>query len=253
MFSDSITRPDGNDHEGDVATACGRHGNVTGIFVRMSVKRVVLYGVGSPLVIDAEETCLRADVEIVAAIRNVEGAVYVTDAVRVIASAEVTDAERECDFLVVLFTPGYRRAAFEDALSMGFARAATVVDPTSPVARSAEIGCGVFINAGCVIAGGCSLGDGVLVNRSASIGHHARIRDYASIGPGVVIAGNVTIGRGATIGAGSVVLPQTEIGDNAVVGAGSVVRTSVPANSLAVGNPSRIAKTGIAGYNGISI
>jgi len=104
-----------------------------------------------------------------------------------------------------------------------------------------------------VIAGGCSLGDGVLVNRSASIGHHARIRDYASIGPGVVIAGNVTIGRGATIGAGSVVLPQTEIGDNVVVGAGSVVRTSVPANSLAVGNPSRIAKSGIAGYNGISI
>ncbi len=219
----------------------------------MNVKRVVLYAVGSPLAIDAEETCARADVEIVAAIRNVEGPVYVTNAVRVIALAELTDGERECDVLVALFTPGYRRAAFENALSMGFARAATVVDPTSPVARSAEIGRGVYINAGCVIGGGCSIGDGVLVNRSASIGHHAHICDYASIGPGAVIAGNVTIGRGAMIGAGSIVLPEMEIGDNAVVGAGSVVRTSVPANSLAMGNPSRITKTGIAGYKGLSI
>jgi len=97
MFSDSLTRHDGNEREADVATAYGPHGNFTDIFVQMSVKRVVLYGVGSPLVIDAEETCFRANVEIFAAIRNVEGAVYVIDAVRVIASAEVTDAERECD------------------------------------------------------------------------------------------------------------------------------------------------------------
>jgi hypothetical protein len=30
-------------------------------------KRVVLYGVGSPLVVDAEESCARAGIEIVAA------------------------------------------------------------------------------------------------------------------------------------------------------------------------------------------
>ena len=218
-----------------------------------TARRVVLYGVGSPLVIDAEEACARAGVQIVAGVRNVDAPVYVTDAVRVIAPAELTEAERECGVLIVLFTPGYRRDAFAEALRMGFSRAATIVDPTSPVARSAEIGNGVFVNAGCVIAGACRLGDWVIVNRSASIGHHARIRDYASIGPGVVIAGNVTVGRGAMIGAGSVVLPQIEIGDNAVIAAGSVVRASVPANSLAAGNPCRITKTGIAGYKGISI
>jgi sugar O-acyltransferase (sialic acid O-acetyltransferase NeuD family) len=218
-----------------------------------STQRIVLYGVGSPLVIDAEEACVRAGVEIVAGVRNVDAPVYVTDAVRVITPAELTNVERECGVLVVLFTPGYRRDAFAEALRTGFSRATTIVDPTSPVARSAEMGHGVFINAGCVIAGACRLGDWVIVNRSASIGHHAHIRDYASIGPGVVIAGNVTVGRGVMIGAGSIVLPEIEIGDNAVIAAGSVVRTSVPANSLAAGNPCRVTKTGIAGYKGISI
>jgi sugar O-acyltransferase (sialic acid O-acetyltransferase NeuD family) len=216
-------------------------------------RRVVLYGVGSPLVVDAEESCARAGVEIVVGVRNIDGAVYVSDSLRVVSPSELTDTERACGVLIVLFTPGHRRAAFEDALRAGFSRGATVVDPTSPVARSARIGDGVFINAGCVIAAACRLGDRVLVNRSASIGHHAVIGAYASIGPGAILAGSVTIGRGAVIGAGAVILPEVEIGDNAVIAAGSVVRRSVPANSLAEGNPAQVTRTDIAGYKGISV
>jgi sugar O-acyltransferase (sialic acid O-acetyltransferase NeuD family) len=216
-------------------------------------RRIVLYGVGSPLVIDAEESCARAGIAIVAGIRNAVAPVYVTSAVRVIAPDEPTDAERACPILVVLFTPGYRRIAFEEALRGGFARAASVIDPTSIVAASAGIGDGVYVNAGCVIGGACRLGDRVIVNRSASIGHHALIGDYASIGPGAVLAGNVSVGRGAVIGAGAVVLPEVEIGDNAVVAAGSVVRRSVPPNTLAAGNPCRIARTGIAGYKNVGV
>jgi hypothetical protein len=61
-----------------------RNGN----HVSGTMRRIVLYGVGSPLVIDAEEACGRAGVEIVAGVRNVDGPVYVIDAVRVIAPAE---------------------------------------------------------------------------------------------------------------------------------------------------------------------
>ncbi|HKE41357.1 MAG TPA: DapH/DapD/GlmU-related protein [Casimicrobiaceae bacterium] len=216
-------------------------------------RRIVLYGVGSPLVIDAEESCARAHVEVVAGVRNMEGSVYVTSAVHVVQPVELTDAERACGVLCVLFTPGHRRGAFVDAQRVGFTRGATLIDPTSPVARSATVGQGVFINAACVVAGGCELGDWVLVNRSASIGHHARIGTYASIGPGVVLAGNVSIGRGAVIGAGAVVLPEVTIGDNAVVAAGSVVRDAVPPHSLVAGNPCRVTKIGIEGYKGFSI
>jgi sugar O-acyltransferase (sialic acid O-acetyltransferase NeuD family) len=219
----------------------------------MNAQRIVLYGVGSPLLIDAEESCARAGIEIVAGVRNVDAPVYATDAVRIITPGELTDAERACPVLVVLFTPGYRRTAFEDAFRAGFSQAASVIDPTSTVARSATIGEGVYVNAGCVIAGACRLGNRVIVNRSASIGHHARIGEYASIGPGAVLAGNVTVGCGAMIGAGTVVLPEVEIGDNAVIAAGSVVRRSVPPNTLAAGNPCRIVRTGITGYKDIAI
>jgi sugar O-acyltransferase (sialic acid O-acetyltransferase NeuD family) len=220
---------------------------------RVSKQPIVLYGVGSPLAIDAEESCARAGITIVAGVRNVDAPIFLTDAVRVITCGELTDTERGSAVLVVLFTPGHRRIAVEEAFRMGFSHQATLIDPTSTVARSAAIGAGVYVNAGCVIAGACHLGNRVIVNRSASIGHHARIGEYASIGPGAVLAGNVIIGCGAVVGAGAVILPEVKIGDNAVIAAGSVVRRSVPPNTLAAGNPCRIRQTGIAGYKGFTI
>lgn len=215
--------------------------------------RIVLYAVGSPLVVDAEEACLRAGAALVAGVRNHDAPVYVSDAVRVVDRAALSDAERECGFVVALFTPGHRRAAVEDARRAGFARGATLVDPTAAVARTARLGEGVFVNAGAVVAGACELGDWVLVNRSASLGHHTRVGEYASIGPGAVLCGHVTIGRGTMIGAGSVVLPRVDIGSNCVIAAGSLVRDAVPDRSLAEGHPCRVKRSGIAGYKGIAI
>jgi acetyltransferase-like isoleucine patch superfamily enzyme len=219
----------------------------------MSVAGLVLYAVGSPLAIDAEEACLRAGVTIVAGVRNFDGPVYVSDAVRVVERGALTEAERHCCFVVPLFTPGHRRAAVEDARAGGFARGGALIDSTAAVARSAHIGEGVFVNAGAVIAGACALDDWVVVNRSASIGHHARIAAYASIGPGAVLCGYVSIGRGTMIGAGSVVLPGIAIGSNCVVAAGSVVQDPIPDNCVAEGHPCRVREGRIAGYKGIAV
>lgn len=217
------------------------------------MRRIVLYAIGSPLIADAETSCARAGIAIVAGVRNVDTPIYVSGAVRVIAPHALTDAERACEVLVVLFTPGHRCSALKEAFRAGFSRAASVIDPTSTVAPSTTFGDGVYVNAGCVFGAACRVGDHVLVNRSASIGHHALIGDYASIGPGAILAGNVTVGRGAMIGAGAIVLPAVEIGDNAVVGAGSVVRRSIPSNTFAAGNPCVVVESGIAGYKGIAI
>jgi len=215
--------------------------------------RVVLYGVGSPLVIDAEEACVRAGVAIAAAVHNVAGAVHVTSEVRVVTPEALDDALRAHPFVVALFTPGHRKACVDDALRHGFARGAVLVDPTSAVARSASLGEGVFVNAGCVVGGAARLGRFVLVNRSASIGHHALLDDYCSIGPGAVLCGQVRVGRGAMIGAGSTVLPSVAIGANAIVGAGSLVREDVPAHARVEGRPARLVRAGIAGYGDLSI
>src|SRR5688572_23305058 len=209
---------------------------------------IVLYAIGSPLVVDAEEACARAGITIAAAVRNVPGKTWLSAAVRIVDEAALDDALLRIPFSVVLFTPGHRRRAFDAAQARGFAPTATLLDPTSIIARSASIGSGTFINAGCVIAGGSRIGERVVVNRSASIGHHASIGDYASLGPGVVLAGSVTVDRGATLGAGAVVLPDVHVGANAVVAAGSVVRESIPPNTLVGGNPARVLRTGIMGY-----
>jgi sugar O-acyltransferase (sialic acid O-acetyltransferase NeuD family) len=217
------------------------------------VSRIVLYAVGSPLVVDLEEACLAAGIGIAAAVRNHDGPVYLTSDAPVVSPAELTEALRDRAIAVGMFTPGNRKRAYDEAWRNGFRRAATVVHPASTIARSTVLGSGVFVNAGCVVGGACRIADRALLNRSVSIGHHGTIGEYASIGPGAVLAGNVSVGRGAVIGAGSVILPEVEIGDNAVIAAGSVVRRPVPAHALAEGHPARVVRTGIAGYKGLAV
>jgi sugar O-acyltransferase (sialic acid O-acetyltransferase NeuD family) len=216
-------------------------------------QRLVLYAIGSPLVADAEEACARAGIDVVAGVRNVDGTVFVSSAIRVVDAAKLDDEIRRHPVVVALFTPGHRRHAFDEAIAGGFGGAFTLIDPTAIIARSVEIGAGVFVNAGCVIGSGCRIDDRALVNRSASIGHHARIEAYASIGPGVVLAGSVRIGRGAVLGAGAIVLPEVTIGENVVVAAGSVVRADVAAHTMVAGNPSRVVREAIAGYKALSV
>jgi sugar O-acyltransferase (sialic acid O-acetyltransferase NeuD family) len=219
----------------------------------VTTARVVLYGVGSPLVVDAEEACRRAGLVIAAGVRNVPGDAHVSADVPLVSPETLDDALRALPFVVALFTPGHRKACADDALRHGFARCAVLVDPSSAVARSAALDEGVFVNAGCVVGGAARLGRFVLVNRSASIGHHAVLDDYCSIGPGAVLCGQVRVGRGAMIGAGSTVLPDVAIGANAIIGAGSLVREDVPAHARVEGRPARLVRAGIAGYRDLSV
>lgn len=204
---------------------------------------MIIFGIGAPLTVDVEETCARLGAEIAAGVRNVPGPSFGSDALTIIDAEQVPAGLKALGIVLPMFTPAHRLAALAHAIRLGFSRVETVVDPTSIVARSAKIGRGVYVNAGCTIAGAVQLGDFALVNRAASIGHHTRLRDLVSIGPGAVLTGGIVVGRGAAIGAGAVVLPELEIGANAMVGAGSVVTRSVPANSLALGNPAQVVRS----------
>ena len=214
---------------------------------------VVFFGIGSTISGDIEESCHRLGVRIAAAVHNIDGANYFSDQRVVISPEKLTEDQKRLSFVLPLFTPGHRKAAYEEARRYGFTRGETLVDPTATLARSTNLGDGVYINAGCVIGASGKIDDFVFINRSVSIGHHVTLEKFVSIGPGSVLMGHISVGRGAMIGGGSTLLPEVSIGPNAVISAGSVVTRPVPAGCQVTGNPAKIVKRDIRGYKGISV
>jgi sugar O-acyltransferase (sialic acid O-acetyltransferase NeuD family) len=210
---------------------------------------IVLYGIGSPIVADVAETCARLGLQIAAWIRNRPGESHEPAGQAVIGAEDVSTELTALEFTVPLFTPSHRREAAEEAGQRGFIRPRTLVDPTAIIASSTTFEPGCYVNSAANVGAAGRIGRFVFINRGASIGHHAEILDYVSIGPGAVIAGKVRLGRGAVVAAGAVVLPGMEIGENAVVAAGAVVTRLVPPHSLVMGNPARVTKSDVAGYN----
>jgi sugar O-acyltransferase (sialic acid O-acetyltransferase NeuD family) len=221
--------------------------------LRKHLVAIVLFGSTASMIVDVEETCARLGVPIRAIVRNVEGKDYALARELVIAASDVTPEIASSPYLIPIFTPGHRLAAFHDAGMRGFQNATTIVDPTSAVARSTSLGEGTYINAGVVIGGATKIGAFAFINRSASIGHHVEIADFVSIGPGATVAGSVRIGRGTVIGAGAVILPAVEIGRNTVISAGAVVREAVADRCLVAGNPAQVVKTDYVGYRNLSV
>ncbi len=194
---------------------------------------VVLFGAGSPIIVDVEESCTRCGWTIAAVVKNVAGPVY--SGLPSLVADPGCVALADHPVLIPLFTPANRRHGLEHAVSLGASAFAVLLDPTSVLPRRIEIAEGTYINAGCTLGAASRIGRFAFINRGASLGHHLDLGEFASIGPGVVVAGQVTIGSDALIGAGAVVLPGITIGAGAVVGAGTVVTRDVAAGAIVMG------------------
>lgn len=219
---------------------------------------VVLFGAGSPLLVDYEESCAAAGVAIRAIVRNRPVPSHALAADRVVDMAEAGPELFDAGFLIPIFTPGYRRLALDELTAFLAAagrapRPATLVDPTARVPASTRIGAGSYVNAGSTIGAAAAIGDWCIVNRGCSIGHHATIEAFVSVGPGAACAGMIRIGRGVVLGVGAVVLPEISIGANAVVAGGAVVTRDVPEGCLVAGNPAQVVRRGLEGYKGVGV
>ena len=196
---------------------------------------IVLFGAGSPIIVDVEESCARLGWRIAAVVKNVPGDVHASGEAPIV---ETTPAMRLTEPVVLpLFAPANRRRAWHHAVSLGAGTFPSLIDPTSILPRRIEIAEGVYINAGCTIGAVARIGRFAFVNRGASLGHHLELGEFASIGPGVTIAGQVTVGADAMIGAGAVVLPGISIGRGAIIAAGAVVHRDVPEGVTVIGRP----------------
>jgi sugar O-acyltransferase (sialic acid O-acetyltransferase NeuD family) len=214
---------------------------------------VVIYGVGSPVVVDVEASLQRAGLRVAAAVKNVPGDVHLLDKSNLIDASDVTPELKSRPFLVPLFSPANRQKAASEALDSGFAQPFSLIDASVACPRALEYLQGLYVNSGCSLGAASRFDAFVFINRGASVGHHVRLGAFASIGPGAVVAGQVCVGKGAVVGAGAVVLPAVTIGENAVVGAGAVVTKNIPDHCLVLGNPARIIRENIPGYANMSV
>ena len=219
----------------------------------MKKGNIILYGAGSPVLVDAEETCIRCGLEIVAIVHNFGESTFAIHTEKILALSEVTLELLKFSVTIPLFTPGHRKFALDQAIAAGAKQFDPLIDPTAILPSSLKISEGSYINCGVTIGGMSYLGAFAFINRGASLGHHLYAEDFVSIGPGAVTGGNVSIGRGTIIGTGAVLLPGVQIGTNAVVGAGAVVTRDVPDNTLVVGNPAKVVKENIVGYKGVGV
>jgi sugar O-acyltransferase (sialic acid O-acetyltransferase NeuD family) len=217
-------------------------------FENREKKQVVLFGIGSPIVVEYLETCDRLGWSIVAAVKNLDGRVYFDDYTKVMGVDAVGSMLSHYPCFCPMFTPANRAIATREAGTLGFRFGKAMIDPLAITAQTSRIGGGSFVNAGCILAAELSISRHVLVNRGASIGHHTAIHEFASIGPGAILGAFVLVGSGAVVGAGAIVLPKVQIGDFALVCAGAVVTHDVPPRAKVVGNPARVIATDLADF-----
>lgn len=83
---------------------------------------------------------------------------------------------------------------------------------------------------------------GIIINGAARFGDDCIVRNGVTIGVRQTNAPGVPVfGDRVDIGAGAAILGPIHVGDDVAIGANAVVITDVPAQSVAVGVPARIA------------
>ncbi len=208
----------------------------------------VLFGVENPYFSDIVDTLLRSDREITAGVITGEAKVGLSGVPVVLTAEEVSPLLLEHPVVTGQIAPASRHARVTLARDMGFTEFSRLIDSSAVVAQSSDLARGCYVNALAVVASKSELAQFVFVGRCSSVGHHCRIEEFATVGPGVTIASGCHVGRGTMIGAGATLLPRKTIGANSVIGAGTVVVDDVPDNTIVVGNPAKVIKTGIEGY-----
>lgn len=116
------------------------------------------------------------------------------------------------------------------------------IHPSVIIKDFVELGKGVIIQAGSILAVNSKIGDHVHINFHCAIGHDAIIGNYCTISPMVTINGFNRLDEGVYVGAGASFIQEVSIGSWTIIGAGAAVVGDIPEKVVAVGVPAKVIK-----------
>lgn len=145
----------------------------------------------------------------------------------------------EHDAIVVAYGENDVRRTLTERLVAAGERLATAIHPMACIGAGVEIGEGVVICAGAIVAVGAKLGRGVVLNTKASVDHDSILGDFAHVSAGGTIGARVRIGAETLIALGASVVSRTTVGARTTIGAGAVVINDIPDDVIAYGVPAR--------------
>lgn len=215
--------------------------------------KYIIYAIGSRFVYEVDEIVKRNGATVSAYVANQALGWLPDDLKPVVRPDELQSQYLRNPVIIPLITPGHRKSAYQEAKNIGLSSFPSLRDSSAIIASSSSISDGTIVNAGVVVGAKCQFAEFTLINRSCSIGHDVKTEEFVTFGPGSVVAGSCVFKRGTFIGAGATILPECTVGSNSVIGAGAVVVRDVPDNTVVVGNPARVVKSGIAGFNDTTV
>jgi len=131
------------------------------------------------------------------------------------------------------------KQAIRERLDAGSMPLGSVIDATSIVACSAQLGPGTIIAPMCVISSNVVFERNVSINAKTIVGHDIQIGEDTVVSSMVNIGGNCEIGKGSYLGMGALIKEGLKIGDRVIIGMGAVVYNDIPDDVIALGNPAR--------------
>lgn len=210
-----------------ILVGSGQHCNV----VRYNVEEQGIYSIACIIEVDHSKCDKDIDGIPVEKFEN-----FSTDAMLVIQNKYNTNL-----FFIAFGAMKYRKKVYEFLSSNGW-EAVNVIHPNAVVSKTATIGRGVLIEAGCLITPSPTIGNNVVVNTGSQVNHDNIVEDNVYIASGVLLSGGVTIGNNTLLDDGVIITLGRKIGINSIIGAGSIVTKDIPDNVVAYGSPCKVIK-----------
>lgn len=149
--------------------------------------------------------------------------------------------KKNAEIIIAIGEPALREKLYKKVKNDGF-YIATLIDQSVIISENVNVGEGAIILPYVCASGNAKIGNNVVIMPQTVFGHDTVICDGAIIGAQTFIGGHTIIGENVYVASGSIISDRIQIGSDSIISLGSVVYKNVPAETIVMGNPSRVIR-----------